>query len=53
MSFAGTKFVRTACALVEIITVITVILLLAASAVPGFLRARKRSPAAHFVSPRA
>ena len=43
MSFAGTKFARAACTLVEIVIVIAIIALLAASALPGFLRARKRS----------
>ncbi len=47
MSFAGTKFARAACTLVEIVIVIAIIALLAASALPGFLRARKRSQTAH------
>ena len=47
MSFAGRKFARAACALVEIVIVIAIIALLAASALPGFLRARKRSQTAH------
>jgi Tfp pilus assembly protein FimT len=47
MSFAGTKFARAACTLVEIVIVIAMIALLAASALPGFLRARKRSQTAH------
>jgi type II secretory pathway pseudopilin PulG len=40
MSFAGRKFARAACALVEIVIVIAIIALLAASALPGFLRAQ-------------
>jgi Tfp pilus assembly protein FimT len=44
---AGTKFARAACTLVEIVIVIAMIALLAASALPGFLRARKRSQTAH------
>jgi len=47
MSFAGTKFARAACTLVEIVIVIAIIALLAASALPSFLRARKRSQTAH------
>jgi Tfp pilus assembly protein FimT len=47
MSFAGRKFARAACTLVEIVIVTAIIALLAASALPGFLRARKRSQAAH------
>ena len=47
MNFAGTKFARAACTLVEIVIVIAIIALLAASALPGFLRARKRSQTAH------
>ena len=47
MSFAGTKFARAACTLVEIVIVIAIIALLAASALPGFLRARKRSQTMH------
>ena len=50
MSFAGTKFARAACTLVEIVIVIAIIALLAASAVPGFLRSRKRSQTAHVPS---
>jgi type II secretory pathway pseudopilin PulG len=45
MSFARTKFAHTACALVEITLVIAIIILLAAMAVPSFVRARKRSQA--------
>jgi Tfp pilus assembly protein FimT len=47
MSFAGTKFARATCTLVEIVIVIAIIALLAASALPGFLRSRKRSQTAH------
>ena len=47
MSFAGTKLARAACTLVEIVIVIAIIALLAASALPGFLRARKRSQTTH------
>jgi Tfp pilus assembly protein FimT len=47
MSFAGTKFARAACTLVEIVIVIAIIMLLAASALPGFLRARKRGQTMH------
>jgi len=50
MSFAGTKFARAACTLVEIVIVIAIIALLAASALPGFLRARKRSQTAHILN---
>jgi Tfp pilus assembly protein FimT len=47
MSFAGRKVARAACTLVEIVIVTVIIALLAASALPGFLRARKRSQTAH------
>ena len=43
MSFALTKFARTTFTLVEITIVVAVIVLLVAIAIPGFLRARKRS----------
>ncbi len=47
MSFGRTKFARAACTLVEIVIVIAIIAVLAASALPGFLRARKRSQTTH------
>jgi len=47
MTFAEPKFARAVCTLVEVVIVITIIGLLAASALPGFLRARKRSQTAH------
>jgi type II secretory pathway pseudopilin PulG len=43
MSFALTKFARTGATLVEITVVVAVIVLLVATAIPGFLRASKRS----------
>jgi competence protein ComGC len=46
MSFARTRFVHAAFALVEITLVIAVIVLLMAMAVPSFLGARKRTQAA-------
>jgi Tfp pilus assembly protein FimT len=47
MRFARTKFARATCTLVEIVIVIAIIALLTASALPSFLRARKRSQTAH------
>jgi prepilin-type N-terminal cleavage/methylation domain-containing protein len=46
MGFALTKFARTAFTLVEIMIAVAVIVLLVAIAIPGFLRARKRSQVA-------
>jgi type II secretory pathway pseudopilin PulG len=45
MSFTRMRFAHAAFALVEITLVITIIVLLAAMAVPSFLRARKRGQA--------
>ncbi len=50
MGFALTKFARTASTLIEIVIVVAVIVLLVATAIPGFLRARKRTQVAELVN---
>jgi Tfp pilus assembly protein FimT len=50
MGFVLTKFARGTSTLVEILTVVAVIVLLVAIAVPGFLRARKRKQAVKTVN---
>ena len=50
MGFALTKFARTASTLIEIVIVVAVIVLLVATAIPGFLRARKRTQVGELVN---
>jgi len=49
MRLAGTSFGRAALTLAEIVMVVAIIAFLVAVAVPGFLRARKRSQGSQIV----
>jgi prepilin-type N-terminal cleavage/methylation domain-containing protein len=49
MYLARTKLARTACTLIEIMMAVAIIALLAAVALPNFMRARKRSQASQIV----